>query len=275
MTNLKLERPLAVLDIESTGINPRMDRIIDLAIIKLFPDGRREQHMFRVNPEIPIPAETTAIHHITNADVAHVPPFRQVAAAILEILADCDLGGFGVVRFDIPMLAEEFARAGFEFNPDNRRIVDAQRIYHKKEPRDLSAALAFYCGAMHLGAHGAEADALATVAVLEAQLQKYTDLPRSLDELDNYCNPPRDPAWADRTGKLKWQNGELLINFGVQNIGRNLKDLVRDNPKFLKWILKSDFPADTKRIVADALEGRFLTPPASVTDDGRRTTDDR
>ena len=211
--------------------------------------------------------------------------FGQVAAAILEILAGCDLGGFGVVRFDIPMLAEEFARAGFEFNPDNRRIVDAQRIYHKKEPRDLSAALTFYCGEMHLGAHGAEADALATVAVLEAQLQKYTDLPRSLDELDNYCNPPRNPAWADRTGKLKWQNGELLINFGVQNIGRNLKDLVRDNPKFLKWILKSDFPADTKRIVADALEGRFLTPPA-VKDDGlsRRsgdaktegqTTDDR
>ncbi|MDP2989413.1 MAG: 3'-5' exonuclease [Kiritimatiellota bacterium] len=274
MTHLKLERPLAVLDIESTGINPRMDRIIDLAIIKLFPDGRREQHLFRVNPGIPIPAETTAIHHITNADVAHAPPFRQVAAAILEILADCDLGGFGVVRFDIPMLAEEFARAGFEFNPDNRRIVDAQRIYHKKEPRDLSAALAFYCGEMHLGAHGAEADALATVAVLEAQLQKYSDLPRSLDELDKYCNPPRNPAWADRTGKLKWQNGELLVNFGVQNIGRNLKDLVRDNPKFLKWILKSDFPADTKRIVADALEGRFLAPPAG-TDDGRQTTDDR
>ena len=272
MNNLKLERPLAVLDIESTGINPRMDRIIDLAIIKLFPDGRREQHAFRVNPEIPIPAETTAIHHITNADVAHAPPFRQMAAAVLEILADCDLGGFGVVRFDIPMLAEEFARAGVEFNPDNRRIVDVQRIYHKKEPRDLSAALNFYCGEMHLGAHGAEADALATVAVLEAQLQKYSDLPRSLDELDKYCNPPRNPAWADRTGKLKWQNGELLINFGVQNMGRNLKDLVRDNPKFLMWILKSDFPADTKRIVADALEGRFLTPPA-VTDDGGQTTD--
>ncbi|MFH1476465.1 MAG: 3'-5' exonuclease [Verrucomicrobiota bacterium] len=271
MTRLKLERPLAVLDIESTGINPRMDRIIDLAIIKLFPDDRREQHTFRVNPEIPIPAETTAIHHITNADVAHAPPFRQVAPQILEILADCDLGGFGVVRFDIPMLAEEFARAGFQFNPDNRRIVDAQRIYHKKEPRDLSAALTFYCGEMHLGAHGAEADALATVAVLEAQLQKYADLPRSLDELDKYCNPPRNPAWADRTGKLKWQESEILINFGVQNIGRKLKDLVRDNPKFLMWILKSDFPADTKRIVADALEGRFLTPPVGT---DRRMTED-
>ncbi len=262
MFPIKLERPLAVLDIESTGINPRMDRIIDLAIVKLFPDGRREQHVFRVNPEIPIPAETTAIHHITNADVAHAPTFRQTAPAILEILADCDLGGFGIVRFDIPMLAEEFARAGFQFNPDDRRIVDAQRIYHKKEPRDLSAALTFYCGTMHLGAHGAEADALATVEVLEAQLQKYADLPRSLEELDRFSNPPRDPTWADRSGKLKWQNGELLINFGVQNIGRNLKDLVRDNPKFLRWILKSDFPVDTKRIVADALEGHFLAPPA-------------
>jgi len=266
MTNLKLERPLAVLDIESTGINPRMDRIIDLAIVKLFPDGRREQHVFRVNPEIPIPVETTAIHHITNADVAHAPPFRQMARQILDILEDCDLGGFGAARFDVPMLAEEFARAGVEFYPDNRRIVDAQRIYHKKEPRDLSAALAFYCGKMHLGAHGAEADVLATLAVLEAQLQKYSDLPRSVAELDQYCNPPRNPAWADRTGKLKWQNGELLINFGVQNIGRTLKDLVRDNPKFLMWILKSDFPADTKRIVADALEGRFPAPSA-VTED--------
>lgn len=264
---LTLDRPLVVFDIESTGINPRMDRIIDLALVKLFPDGRREQHNFRVNPEIPIPAEATAIHHITNADVAYAPPFRNVARQLMEVLADSDLGGFGVVRFDIPMLVEEFARAGLEFNPDTRRIVDAQRIYHKKEPRDLSAALSFYCGEMHLGAHGAEADALATVAVLEAQLQKYDDLPSSIAELDQYCNPPRNPAWADRAGKLKWQNGELLINFGVQNIGRSLKKLAQDNPKFLKWILKSDFPADTKCIVADALEGRFPAPP-TMTDDG-------
>jgi len=268
MTNLKLERPLAVLDIESTGINPRMDRIIDLAIVKLFPDGRREQHVFRVNPEIPIPAETTAIHRITNADVAHAPPFRQKAAEILAILEDCDLGGFGIARFDLPMLAEEFARAGFAFDPDSRRVVDAQRIYHKKEPRDLSAAVTFYCGTMHLGAHGAEADALATLEVLEAQLQKYGDLPHSPEELDKYCNPPRNPAWADRAGKLIWQNGELLINFGVKNIGQKIKDLARDNPKFLLWILKSDFPSDTKRIVADALEGSFPAPPAAKEAEG-------
>ncbi|MBI2440381.1 MAG: 3'-5' exonuclease [Lentisphaerae bacterium] len=262
MKHLKLDRPLAVLDIESTGTNPRQDRIIELAIIKLFPDGRREEHVFRVNPEIPIPAEATAIHHIANADIAYAPPFRQLAPQLLEILADCDLGGFGVVRFDIPMLVEEFARAGFQFNPYDRRVADAQQIYHKKEPRDLSAALAFYCGELHPGAHGAAADALATLAVLEAQLQKYTDLPRSMAELDKYCNPPRNPAWADHAGKLKWAQGELVINFGAQNIGRKLKDLARADPKFLKWILKSDFPADTKRIVADALEGRFPAPPA-------------
>lgn len=264
---LKLERPLVFLDIESTGINPRLDRIIELAVIKIFPDGRREEHVFRLNPEIPIPPEATAIHHIANADVAYAPPFRQIAQQLLEILADCDLGGFGVARFDAPMLMEEFARAGLAFNPDERRIVDAQRIYHQKEPRDLSAALFFYCGEKHAGAHGAVADALAALAVLEAELQKYPDLPRSVAELDKYCNPPRNPAWADRTGKLKWAQGELVINFGTQKIGQKLKDLSRADPKFLQWILKSDFPADTKRLVAEALEGRFPPPPKAKRED--------
>ncbi len=258
---LNLKRPLAIFDIESTGINPRLDRIIDLAFVIMFPDGRREQHTFRVNPEIPIPAEATAIHHITNADVADALPFRKVAGRILELIAGCDLGGFNVIRFDIPMLVEEFARAGYAFNPEERCVVDVQRIFHKKEPRNLEAALAFYCNQPHPDAHGALADTLATVAVLEAQLEKYTDLPSSVEALNQFCSPPRDAAWADRSGKLKWVNGELLINFGAANFGQKLKDLVQTNPKFLQWILKSDFPVDTKQIVADALEGRLPDPP--------------
>ncbi len=260
---IKLDRPLAVIDIESTGINPRLDRIIDLAVIKLHPDGRRETFAFRCHPQRPIPPEATAIHRITDADVAGCPSFQEQAPAVIAALEGCDLAGFGVARFDLPLLAEECARAGFVFNADAVRVLDAQRIYHKQEPRDLTAAVAFYCGGEHVGAHGAEADALAALNVLEAQLAKYPELPRTADALHAYCNPPRHPAWADRNGRLKWVAGELVINFGAQCFGRKLRDLARDNTSFLKWMLKGDFPSDTKQLVADALEGRFPAPPAT------------
>jgi len=259
LSNLK--HPLAFIDIESTGINPRQDRIIDLAIIKLRPDGSREKHVFRCNPGILIPPEAEAIHHISNADIAQLPLFPEIAGQIFELLKDCDLGGFGVVRFDIPMLTEEFARAGLAFPADDCRVVDAQRIFHKQEPRNLTAALAFYCGEEHTQAHGAEADALATIKVLDAQMEKYSNLPRTIDGLDAYCNTARDPAWADKTGKLKWANGEIVINFGVKYTGQKLRELAQNNAKFLKWILQSDFPGDTKKIVADALEGKFPAKP--------------
>lgn len=267
MLPLKLERPLAVFDIESTGINPRQDRIIELAIIKIFPDGATERHVFRMNPEINIPAAATAIHGISDADVADKPPFRKLAPAIKEILGDCDLCGFGASRFDVPMLMEEFARAGLPFDDSKLRVVDVQRIFHKREPRDLSAALVFYCGTRHTDAHSAEADVEATISVLEAQLKRYTDLPTTVEALDAYCNPPKDASWADRTGKLKWEEGEIVINFGTQNKGRKLRDLSRNNPKYLKWILTSDFPSDTKEIVAGALENRFPIPPGASSEE--------
>lgn len=255
------KRPLAVIDIESTGTNPRQDRIIDLAIVKLMPGGTQEKHVFRCNPGIPIPAAAEAIHHISNADIAACPLFTQIAGQIFEILQDCDLGGFGIARFDVPMLTEEFARAGFKFPADECRVVDAQRVYHKKEPRDLSAALVFYCAEKHTQAHGAEADVLATIKVLGAQLARYADLPQTVEGLDAFCAIARDPDWVDKTGKLKWVNGEITINFGVKYPGRKLCELVQNDAKFLKWILKSDFPGETKKIVADALEGRFPLNP--------------
>jgi len=261
MLILNQNRPLAIIDIESTGTNPRQDRIIDLAIIRLMPDGGRETHVFRCNPGIFIPPEVEAIHHISNADIADCPLFVQIAGRVFEVLKDCDLGGFGIARFDIPMLTEEFARAGFRFPADDCRVVDVQRIYHKKEPRDLTAALAFYCGEKHHGAHGAEADVLATIKVLESQLVKYPDLPQTVEGLDAFSAIARDPAWVDKTGKLKWANGEIVINFGVQYTGQKLRELAQNNAKFLKWILKSDFPGDTKKIVADALEGKFPDKP--------------
>ncbi len=260
MLPLKLDRPLAVFDIESTGMNRRTDRIIDLAIIKLLPDGRRETHEYRFDPERPIPPETTAIHGITDADVKGCPVFKQKAAELADLLKGCDLAGYNVLGFDIPLLAEEFAHAGINLDVESRRVFDAQRVFHKKVPRDLTAALAFYCGELHVDAHGALGDVEATLRVMEGQLARYPDLPRDLDGLDNFCNP-RDPSWVDRTGRLKWVQGEVTLNFGKYQ-GRKLREAVQNEPNLIRWMLKADFPQDTREIVQNALNGRYPPPPA-------------
>jgi DNA polymerase III subunit epsilon len=259
MYKWQLDRPLAVFDIESTGINPRTDRIIELSVVKLMPPkGAHQLHTFLLNPGIPIPPESSAIHGIKDSDVADKPLFKTLAPDLYRLLEGCDFGGYNIIRFDIPMLIEEFVRASINFNMAGRRIVDAQRIFHKREPRDLKAALDFYCGELFLEGHRAEADALATVRVLEGQFSKYPDLPRTLDELDKYCDL-RDPSWADRDGKLRWQNREIAINFG-KNKGKLISELTRVDPGFLKWILKSDFASDTKDIISKILEGKKIDP---------------
>jgi DNA polymerase-3 subunit epsilon len=263
MKNLVLTRPLLCFDLETTGVNPRQDRIVELAAIRLLPDGSRTDHEFRFNPGMPIPAAATAIHGIRDEDVADCPTFVALAPQLHALFQDCDLAGFGIVRFDLIMLTEEFARAGMPFQDAGRRLFDAQSIFHRREPRNLAAALAYYCGLPHPKAHSALADAEAALQVLDAQFDKYPDLPRDPDQLDRYCRPPRDTAWADRSGRLKWVAGELTINFGTQYLGRKVRDLVQTNPKFLKWILTGDFPFDTKQLVYDALEGRFPHPPAA------------
>jgi len=252
---LQLERPLAVFDIESTGTSPRADRIVEIAIAKLLPGGEIEMRTFLLNPGIPIPEEVSRIHGITDADVADCPSFPERAAEIAGMLDGTDLGGYNVLRFDIPMLLEEFRRAGIEFDPESSHVVDAQRIFHRREPRDLSAALQFYCGEEHVDAHGAEADALATVRVLEGEFRKYPDLPRSVPELDEYCNP-RNPDWVDRAGKLKWRNGEVVLNFG-QRKGTALKMLIEQDPRYIRWMLASDFPRDVREIVQNAMGGKW------------------
>ena len=259
MSNLVLTRPLVVFDIESTGTNRRTDRIIDLALIRLLPDGRQEEHVFRVNPGVPIPAEATAVHGITDEDVKNHPSFKEVAPRLAELLQDCDLAGFNVVGFDIPMLEEEFQRAGVPFNMLGRRVIDAQRVFHRKVPRDLTAAVAYYTGGDHPGAHGAMADTQATLRVLEAQLERYPDLPREVDGLDAFCRP-REPGWADREGKLKWVEGQLVLNFGKHQ-GRLLREMAREEPGFLKWMLKGDFTPEVKDIVRNALAGYYPAPP--------------
>lgn len=256
-----LTRPVAYFDIEATGTNPHADRIIELAIVRRHPDDSEDSHRFLVNPGIPIPIEASEIHGFKDEDVRHFPLFKDIAADVNEVFENCDLAGFNVLRYDIPLLIEEMARAKIRFEVESRKVVDAQRIFHQQEPRDLTAALAFYCNEMHLGAHGAMPDVTATMCVIDAQLKRYNQLPRDLPALDSYCNP-RDPNWVDRSGRLKWINKTVAINFGKKK-GVALDTLIRDDPGFIKWILKSDFPSDVKEIVAQGQRGEWPEPPST------------
>lgn len=254
------DKPIAFFDIEATGINFRTDRIIELAVVVFAPDGGRKTFTFRFNPERPIPPEATAVHGIRDADVKDCPTFVTAAPEVAAIFEGCDLGGYNVIHYDIPMLQAEFERAAVPFEVEGRRIVDAQKIFHKKEPRDLTAALQFYCGDAHVGAHGALSDVEATIRVLEGQMARYPDLPRDIDPLSDFCDQ-RDPSWADRKGRFKWAGGELVFNFGKKQ-GQRLRDIAFMEPSFLRWMLKGNFPPDTLTIVRNALAGTFPNPPA-------------
>ena len=255
---LKLTRPLIVFDIESTGTAARKDRIIELAAIKLMPDGTEVSKCWLMNPTVKIPPETTAIHGISDEIVKDCPTFADKADEILAFFEGCDLSGFNADRFDIPCLEEEFARVGKNFAPSVRKHVDVQRIYHRMEPRDLSAAVRFYLGRDHAGAHGAEADAKATLEVLKAQMERYPSLPQTVDEMDEFL-VPHDPLNADRMGMLRWKNGELTVNFGKKK-GESLTKLMLNEPNFLRWMLKGDFDTEVKMIVRDLMDNGRLPP---------------
>ena len=257
--DLRLDRPLVFFDIESTGTSPRNDRIIELAAIRLSPDGTEESRTWRVNPGMPIPPESTEVHGITDADVENLPGFAMVAGEVSAFFKDADVAGYNSERFDIPMLEEEFLRCGMAFDMDGRRSVDVQKIFFKREPRDLSAALRFYCGREHKGAHGAAADARATLDVFRGQLRRYADLPRTVAELEE-ATVPRDPLNVDRLGTLRWIRGELCVNFGRRK-GTSLKELARTDRNYLKWIVAGDFPAEARLVCKRLLDGEPLPPP--------------
>lgn len=253
---LKLERPLAFFDIEATGLNRKTDRIVEIAIVKVWPDGVNETLELRINPQMPIPQVVQQIHGISDADVAESPVFDDVAREIADFLEDCDLSGYNLLYFDIPLLEEEFRRTVIPFSMQGRRVIDVQKIFHKKEPRDLSAAVAFYCDRPHDGAHGAMADALATYDVLLGQFEKYDDLPLDVDALDDYCKPD-DNNFLDREGKLYWNDdNQVCINFGPHK-GRTLRGLVDVDTQFLNWILRKDFSREVQDVVRNALAGSF------------------
>ena len=253
---ITLERPLVVFDIESTGTSVKVDRIIEIALLKIHPDGKTERLHFRVNPGIPIPAEATQVHGITDADVRDAPPFSAVAEKIAHFLDGCDLAGYNITRFDIPLLEAELKNAGLPIDLSNRHVVDAQRIFHIKNPRDLPAALQYYCGEMHLDAHSAIGDVEATWRVLQAQLERYDDIPHNVKELSEYCNPP-DPTKVDRHGKFRRINGEICFGFGKYD-RRHLKEIVQKDPDYLHFLLeKQALPPDAADIVRSALAGRL------------------
>lgn len=258
---LQLTRPLVFFDLETTGTNVRQDRIVEYCFTKIFPDQRREMKSGRVNPRKDIPREVAEIHGITNETVKDCPLFQQVAPEIADFLKDCDLAGFNIINFDIPMLSEEFKRSQIDFDFDSAHLVDAQKIFFRKEPRTLSAALRFYCDKEHSGAHGADADVGATIDVLEAQVNKYDDVPATVPELARYCSFT-NPGFVEPSGRLRWLNGEVVIGFGQKN-GQSLKKLAAKEKNFLKWILANNFSLEVKAIVQDALEGKFPEKPKS------------
>ncbi len=257
---LRLDRPLVFFDVEATGLNKRTDRIVALGLVRYTPDGAPERVSYLLNPGVPIPEDSTAIHGITDADVEGAPSFADMAETLLDHFAGADLAGYNILGYDIQILTEEFTRAGHAFPLEGRRILDAQRIFFRNEPRDLAAALRYYCGAEHDQQHDALGDVLATIRVLSGQFQKYAELPVDLDGLHEYCDP-RDPSWVDRTGRLKWSRGEIVFNFGKMQ-GQSLRGIVAKDPNFLTWLLRSDFPEDTKQIVRNAQAGHYPPPPA-------------
>ena len=240
---LKLTRPLVFFDLETTGTNITHDRIVEISIVKLMPDGTVVERSRRLNPEMPIPAEATAVHHITDDDVAGEPTFRQVAASLSKLLQGCDIAGFNSNRFDIPLLDQEFHRAGVDFDLNGVRFVDVQTIYHKKEPRTLVAAYRYYCGKELEEAHSALADTRATMEVLMAQLDVYDDLPVELDGLSEFANPNRN---VDLLGRLIYDdNKREVINFGKSK-GRLAEEVLASDPGYYNWIMQGDFAQNTK-----------------------------
>ncbi len=256
---LSLERPLAILDLETTGVAPDVDRIIEIAILKVMPDGSKTHYVQRFNPQILIPPESIEVHGITDEDVRDEPTFPDIAQKVANFLNDCDIAGFNVTGFDLRMLETEFLRAEVEFSIEGRSIIDAQRIFHIQEPRDLSAAVRFYLDADHEGAHSALEDARMTWQVLKAQLERYPDLPRDPSGLHEFCKPPSD-RYVDSERKFEWRHGQAAFAFGKYR-GKLLEEVVQEDPAYLQWMCgdRANFPAETKRIVSEALEGTFPT----------------
>ena len=242
---LQLKRPLVFFDIESTGLSPEKDRIVEISLIKVYSDGHEEVRTRRLNPECHIPEESTAVHGITDDDVRDCPTFRQVAKSLASMIQGCDIAGYNSNRFDVPLLGEEFLRADVEVDFSRCRFIDVQTIFHKMERRTLEAAYKFYCDKDLTEAHSAEADTRATLEVLKAQLDRYPeDLQNDVEFLSSFTTQQRN---LDLAGRFVYnEKDEVVINFGKHK-GVPVAEVLKKEPGYYDWVMKADFPEDTKR----------------------------
>jgi len=253
---MKLTRPLVVLDLETTGIWIEKDRIIEIGMVKLFPDGKEEIYSSKVNPCMPIPAVVTELTGISDEDVKTAPAFGAIAAKVLSFLEGVDIGGFNVERFDLPLLAREFSDAGIKFDYSNRTVYDAQKVYHLHERRDLFAAYAFYCQQELQDAHSATADAKATLAILQEQIKRHAPTREDIEALKDF-NYKQTSDYFDNERKFRWWNGDLYMTFGKYAKKESLKSIAKKDPQYLEWVLDKDFSDEVKNMIQGVLNGQF------------------
>jgi len=245
---LNLRRPIAFIDLETTGINVSADRIVEISVLKINPNGSEEWMISRINPEMPIPPKSTAIHGITDADVADAPKFREIAKNLAAFLEGTDLAGFNAIKFDIPVLAEEFLRVNIEFNFLKRKYVDVQVIFHRKEQRTLTAAYKFYCDRELENAHSSRADTQATYEVLKAQLERYNDLENDVEKLADFSSYN---SLVDFAGRIIYdEKGVEVFNFGKHK-GKPVEEVFREEPSYYSWMMNGDFALYTKKILTE------------------------
>lgn len=240
---MKLKKPLVFFDLETTGINPTSDRIIEISLLKVFPNGKEIQKTYRLNPEIPIPANATNVHHITDEDVKNCPTFKMIAKELVEFIMDSDLAGYNSNKFDIPLLAEEFLRTGVDFDLKKRNFIDVMVIFMKKEPRNLEAAYKFYCDKDLKDAHSAINDTKATYEVFLKQLEKYSDLGENISDISEFSSYS---DYVDFAGRLIYdEDKNVIINFGKYK-GLKLHDVFEKDTSYYDWVQKGEFPLYTK-----------------------------
>jgi DNA polymerase-3 subunit epsilon len=252
--NLQLTRPLVFIDLETTGTQLSQDRIVEIAIVKLNPDGTRVTRRKLINPQMPIPKASSDIHGITDDMVKDAPTFKQVANEVKQFIGQSDLAGYNSNRFDIPLLMEEFLRAGMEFDMQHLRLVDVQKVFHMMEQRTLSAAYKFYCDKILESAHSAEVDAMATLEVLEAQVLRYPQLGTTVESLLKHIGEDR---FVDFARRMVFDNGVEVFNFGKHK-GRPGVDVLKMEPQYYDWMMKGDFPLHTKQKLTEILNRTLL-----------------
>ena len=260
---MRLSRTLVVFDLETTGTWVEKDKIVEIGMVKLMPDGTKQDYVKRVNPGMPIPANVTRIIDITNDDVKDAPRFSAIAKEVIEFIGDADLGGFNIQRFDLPVLERELLEAGFVFQWKNRDIYDAQKIFHIHEKRDLMAAYQLYCNKELTIAHTALGDAEATVEIFESQVKKYGEEAKGIESLKDF-DYEQSSAYFDAERKFCWWGGNLYPTFGKYRRKKHVKDIVKTDRSYLKWLSSADFSDEIKVMAENALMGEFPKPPDNL-----------